>query len=648
MVDQPSFDIFNHYEIQKILATKEISLTYVASALDHTQHQVVVKQFNRAYVHVSQDDQTSKQYLKTLLSLHHQWIVPLLDIVLDDTQLYLVNAYLPHGSLRQRLQELPSRRMEWREALIVILKIGQALVYAHSQEIIHGKIKPENVLYKDGDEVMLADFSLTHAVHFNTLVPPIPHYMAPEQFLGVMSHRSDQYALACLAYELLVGHPPFEAQRFTSMWDKHANETPPPLAPLVPHVPSSVIQAILKALAKDPQQRYPDMATFLLELESGPNLLSLYTASAQEPDRVSYTVETNTSFSHLSDTHAPKRKCLAQSTAMPRSFSTVLAAPEVAHSILPQPSSTNETMIRVTPSEWKHLIQTTPPAAADANTARTTPRIDGQQLPSKNRTSSQFSLGGRRLHQPLLGMTFLLVAAVIAFSLVSLLFSQLVGPSETKMVAAGRVGDARVPLHTSKSSQSPIAARSPRTVSISPSWPTASPTDRSPILSATTGTPDSSTGIVSLRINTGGNGAGSFISDTDYVDPTLSPCDGTDHEIDTSLVSDPAPQTVYQDNRCAPHFAYILSRLVPTSTYNVRLHFAETYWTHPGQRVFTVLINDQPVLVHFDIVAVSGGRYRAIVEQFITTSTNHGQITIAFSAIRDNALVSGLEVVLAT
>ena len=153
-----------------------------------------------------------------------------------------------------------------------------------------------------------------------------------------------------------------------------------------------------------------------------------------------------------------------------------------------------------------------------------------------------------------------------------------------------------------------------------------------------------SAGNVDTRINAGGGPVGNFVADTDYVDPTGTPCDGTDHTIDTSLVSDPTPQAVYQDNRCAPYFTYTLSRLQPDSTYTVRLYFAETYWTQSGQRIFTVSINGQTVLSHFDIVAATGGPYRAIAEQFTAVSTDKGQITIAFSAIRDNALLSGLEV----
>ncbi len=148
--------------------------------------------------------------------------------------------------------------------------------------------------------------------------------------------------------------------------------------------------------------------------------------------------------------------------------------------------------------------------------------------------------------------------------------------------------------------------------------------------------------IRTIAINAGGGQVGSFMAGAKFT-TDVHQCQSTDHPIDTSGVHDPAPQAIYQSNHCSPQFTYSFSHLVPHATYTVRLHFAETYWTRPGIRVFNVSINNQQVLTSFDIVAVTGGPYRALVRQFQTTTTGDGTISITFTAIKDNALVSGIE-----
>jgi len=121
----------------------------------------------------------------------------------------------------------------------------------------------------------------------------------------------------------------------------------------------------------------------------------------------------------------------------------------------------------------------------------------------------------------------------------------------------------------------------------------------------------------------------------------------TSNAIATSGVSDPAPMSVYQSERNAGGtgaFTYTVPNLVPSASYTVRLHFAETYWTGSGQREFDAFINGQQVLNNFDIYATAGGPNKAIVEAFSTAADGNGQITIAFTTIIDNAKIDGIEV----
>lgn len=142
-------------------------------------------------------------------------------------------------------------------------------------------------------------------------------------------------------------------------------------------------------------------------------------------------------------------------------------------------------------------------------------------------------------------------------------------------------------------------------------------------------------------VNAGGGTAGSFVADTDYsgTGGTYS----TSTSISTTGVQNPAPQSVYQTERYG-NFTYTIPNLSAGASYIVRLHFAEIYWTQPGQRIFNVAINGTTVLSNFDIIAAAGAADQAIVEQFTVVANSSGQIAIQFTSVKDNAKLSGLEV----
>ncbi|HTV83881.1 MAG TPA: beta-1,3-glucanase family protein [Dyella sp.] len=147
-----------------------------------------------------------------------------------------------------------------------------------------------------------------------------------------------------------------------------------------------------------------------------------------------------------------------------------------------------------------------------------------------------------------------------------------------------------------------------------------------------------------IAISAGGPGAGYFAADEDFNGGTPS---GSNAAININGVTHPAPQSVYQNQRFG-NFSYTLPGLTPGTTYVVRLHFAEFYWTKPGQRVFNVSINGTQVLSNFDILAAAGGQDIAIAEQFAATANAQGQIVLQFASVIDNAAVNGIEVQNAT
>jgi hypothetical protein len=148
------------------------------------------------------------------------------------------------------------------------------------------------------------------------------------------------------------------------------------------------------------------------------------------------------------------------------------------------------------------------------------------------------------------------------------------------------------------------------------------------------------TGTPVIQIDCGGAASGAWVADTDFTGGTAVTATNT---ITTTGVTNPAPQAVYQSNRYnAP--TYTIGGLTAGTSYTVRLHFAETYWTAAGQREFNVSINGAQVLTNFDIFATAGGENIATVKQFTATANSSGQIVITSTNVVDNAQFNGIEV----
>jgi hypothetical protein len=158
------------------------------------------------------------------------------------------------------------------------------------------------------------------------------------------------------------------------------------------------------------------------------------------------------------------------------------------------------------------------------------------------------------------------------------------------------------------------------------------------ILSGTTPPPPPPPGGV--QINSGGPAVAPFTADADFTGGATA---GTGTAINTSGVTNAAPQAVYQTNRYG-NFSYTVPGLTAGASYTVRLHFAETYWTAAGQRTFNVSINGKQVLTNFDIVGAAGAADKAVAEQFTAAADSTGKITIQFTTVKDNAQVNGIEI----
>jgi serine/threonine protein kinase len=214
-----------------------------------------------------------KQFIKeasTAARMKHPHIVELLGFGLhhDDTP-YLITTYAPHGSLRQRH---PSGSRVAGETIVVYVKqIAEALHYMHSDRRIHRDIKPENILIGSNQQLLLADFGITIEalatgyVGLQQDANGTMAYAAPEQIRKQALPASDQYALAIMVYEWLYGARPFTGDILQVMYQQ-LEVAPPSLQEHEPTIATEVEHVVMKALAKQPEQRYESVEAFAHQL----------------------------------------------------------------------------------------------------------------------------------------------------------------------------------------------------------------------------------------------------------------------------------------------------------------------------------------------------------------------------------------------
>jgi len=266
---------FERYQILELLGEGGMATVYKAfdTRLERT---VAIKVIRRDAFPPDQMEMLLKRFereSKSLAKLSHPNIVGVIDYGEHDGSPYLVMEYLSGGTLRQKL----GNPMPWREAVQTILPIASALEYVHDQNIINRDIKPSNILLTEKGQLMLTDFGLvkifgdeakesTHLTSSGTGLGT-PDYMAPEQWTGEPTAQSDLYSLGVVLYEMITGHRPYTADTPAGVLLKQATEALPLPTRYIADLPQDVESVLLKALAKEPSDRYPNMSVFIDEMQ---------------------------------------------------------------------------------------------------------------------------------------------------------------------------------------------------------------------------------------------------------------------------------------------------------------------------------------------------------------------------------------------
>ncbi len=254
------------YRIESLLGRGGMSIVYLAEDL-RLKRKVALKLLAAG---LAGDESFRDRFLREselAASIDHPNIVPIYEAGRTEELLFIAMRYVEGSDLKQRLATRPPGP---GDAAGVLAQVASALDAAHARGLVHRDVKPSNVLLDPGarpdgsDHVYLADFGLTKRVSEETgagedgqLMGTID-YVAPEQIAGEeIDGRADVYSLGCVLYECLVGEPPFRGDSDIAVVFAHLEAEPPAPSEERPDLPAALDAVIARALAKEPERRYP-------------------------------------------------------------------------------------------------------------------------------------------------------------------------------------------------------------------------------------------------------------------------------------------------------------------------------------------------------------------------------------------------------
>ena len=271
----------NRYEIREVIGMGGMAVVY--KARDHRLNRfVAVKILKDEY---SQDEEFRRRFhaeSQAVAMLSHPNIVSVHDVSTTKEVDYIVMELIEGITLRQYMEK--KGVLNWKETLHFAIQIAKALEHAHSRGIVHRDIKPHNVMILKNGSVKVADFGIARVMSkSNTLTKEAlgsVHYISPEQAKGGrVDNRSDIYSLGVVMYEMITGRPPYDGESPVAVAIQHINGGAPLPSTLNPNIPGGLEQIIMKAMSRDPADRY-DTATAMLydmdEFRKDPTMLFEY------------------------------------------------------------------------------------------------------------------------------------------------------------------------------------------------------------------------------------------------------------------------------------------------------------------------------------------------------------------------------------
>lgn len=278
---ETGYAVAGRYKIIRPIGEGGMANVYLAQDLI-LDRQVAVKVLR---LDLRNDPDTVRRFTREALAtteLNHPNIVSIYDVGEENSMQYIIMEYIKGTDLKKYIVEhfpIPYQRV-----IDIMTQILSAVQNAHAHNIIHRDLKPQNILVDEDGNVKISDFGIAIALsetamtQTNTLLGSV-HYLSPEQARGSMAtKRSDIYSLGIVLYELLMGMVPFEGESAVSIAIKHFQDEVPPVRNYDPRIPQALENVVLKATAKDPDERYSGVDAMMADLAT-----SLSASRAHEP-----------------------------------------------------------------------------------------------------------------------------------------------------------------------------------------------------------------------------------------------------------------------------------------------------------------------------------------------------------------------------
>src|SRR5579864_7430915 len=262
--------VAGRYELEELVANGGMARVFRArdAALErHVALKILQPRFGDDHEHVAR----FRREARLVAQLSHPNIVTMIDRGESDGNQYIVFEFVEGETLKdlvERTGPLPTRR-----ALEIALEVADGLAYAHHNGLVHRDVKPQNILLTRTGQAKVTDFGIArsldveHGVTLTGTVLGTSNYLSPEQASGKpVTQVTDVYSLGVVLYELLAGEVPFHGNNLVAMAMQHLHDPPPSLLAVRPDLPPRLVAAVERALAKNPDDRFPTMDAFALEL----------------------------------------------------------------------------------------------------------------------------------------------------------------------------------------------------------------------------------------------------------------------------------------------------------------------------------------------------------------------------------------------
>jgi eukaryotic-like serine/threonine-protein kinase len=263
----------NNYRLDRLIGRGGMADVYLA--FDMRRHTHVALKVLRE--DLGEDPDFVRRFAReaeALAKLDHPNIVRFYSFERQGATAFIVMDYVPGSSLQRHIAEHEGP-VPLNEIGDILHQVGAALHYAHHQGYVHRDIKPGNIMLRENGEVLLSDFGIARAAESATaatLTVGTPAYMSPEQILGrELDQRSDIYSLGVVLYEMAAGRRPFTGDErgitgtstLARLREAHLKLSPPDPRTVNPALPAGLAEVIMRALAKDPAERYQDAVSLV-------------------------------------------------------------------------------------------------------------------------------------------------------------------------------------------------------------------------------------------------------------------------------------------------------------------------------------------------------------------------------------------------